>query len=507
MTAYFVFVSGLICCLLNIIPFVITMVEWMDCENLNQTHYFNVCYSVVLYQEHPKDIPNIVMKSMDETVDENSIIANSLEIYQNELKKFTIYTKIVLLITSLSSMTSYLFFFIAFTKLYFLPHLEETNFKPIKKPIIVIVKFILRIFDCLCSGRSNSENNENVQPLHPFDDSEFHKIDVQNEDNSTSTLLEPQQAFSYYFVLLINTVINVAMLIVFFFGQYKHPHDESNDLDLYGIKNSSQYYEAAAVSIYSYSLICTVFSCFIFSKLAYGIQNKYKSFDDYLRHVDIPDDDATLQEPDGLIYKYLRSRNDSQVDDKICMKRGYGTFPKHDIKLYYLQERDKHFTKVAKKTIKVFEVWFFFHWILYIISSFLSLSLFLETIVQYIQSSLPNKSISAEDTAGIDFHLIEMFFLGLFSASNCLFFLYPCIRAASVTDSRQQQIRRLNKEYSNYSYITPELKDQFANFLSSQNAGFDLHILCAKVPFGFSVAYISIFIALFSVLIKVATTI
>ena len=499
MTAYFVIVSGLICCLLNIIPFVITMVEWMDCEHMRYV-YFNVCYSVVLHQKNQTDIPHIIMKSLDETVNESSIVANSLKIHQNELKMFTIYTKLVLLVTSLSSMTSYFFFFIALTKLYFLPHLKRAN----AKPIIVFVKFILRIFDFLCSGKSNSENDENVLPLHPFDDTT--RIDVKNEDKSTSTWMESRQAFSYYLVLSINTVVNAAMLFAFFWGQYEYTdHLAPGNLeDFYNksiitLHNEQQYGEAAAVSIYAYSLICTVFSCFIFSKVAYGIQNKYNSFNVYLAHVNIPDNDPALQEPDGLIYQYL-SR-----DNKICMARGYDTIPKRDIKLYYLQERDKHFTKVAKKTIKVFEVWFFFHWILYIVSSFLSLSLFLETIVKYIQSSLPRESKDKE--AGIDFQYVEMIFLGLFSASNCLFFLYPCIRAASVTDSRQQQIRRLNREYSNYAYITPKLKDRFANFLSSQNAGFDLHILCAKVPFGFSVAYISIFIALFSVLLKVATSI
>ena len=135
------------------------------------------------------------------------------------------------------------------------------------------------------------------------------------------------------------------------------------------------------------------------------------------------------------IYDYLETNTDHTYKE---------TNELH-VKLYYLQERDKHFSRIAKKTIKVFERWFFFHWVLYIVSSFLSLSLFLETIIHYIQfdGSLPNQK---KVTTGIDFHPLEIIFRGLFSASNnCLFFLYPCVHAASITDSRNAQICHINQ--------------------------------------------------------------
>ena len=111
-------------------------------------------------------------------------------------------------------------------------------------------------------------------------------------------------------------------------------------------------------------------------------------------------------------------------------KHSYEEDSKLHVKLYYLQKRDRHFSKVAKKSLKVFEHWLFFHWILYIVASFLSLSLFLEAIIHYIDSSLPSQR---RVTTGIDFHPLKIIFLGLFSASNCLFFLlYPFIRAAKL---------------------------------------------------------------------------
>ena len=89
-----------------------------------------------------------------------------------------------------------------------------------------------------------------------------------------------------------------------------------------------------------------------------------------------------------------------------------------------------------------------------------------------------------------------------------LFFLYPCIRAAGVTESR-------NKAICDVSNIIDVSVDNnavhkqraFVNHLKEQNFGFRLNILCAHVKFDLNIAYISIFIGLLGVLIKVSTSI
>ena len=470
-----------------------TIAEWGLCHTSYQyNQYYNVCYSIML---HPKiydhdppgyyHIPQIVLRGVDQLSASHNEY-NNLTHANNYLRKFTIYSRIVLLVTSFSSMTSYLVFLIGMIRLYFWPHF----------------KIIAR-----SKHDNNGGDDSRIIPLHPFDD--------RDPNSKTSTKLTNQQALSFYGVLIVNILINFGMLLVFVFGQYlgitkneayKSFHHNTQTFNRSFTKSShvKMGFEIVTVITYSYSIFCTLMSCFIFSKLAYGIQNKYKRFiRTNLQLVNIAPE-KLQQSRNNRIVDYLQTHaNNKNKDNQIIIDY----FAAHNIsdtvaiQLYYLQAKDKRCTEVAKTTIKQFEIWFFFHWILYIVSSFLSLSLFFETLIYYINSSEP---IPEE---GIDFHILEMVFLGLFSASNCLFFLYPCIRAASVTNSRDVQINELNNIYAGFEYIKPELKDRFAEFLRSQPAGFELHILCARVPFGFSVAYISIFIALFSVLVKVATSV
>ena len=488
---YFFSVSFIVCWTLNIVPFVVTILDWAACP----TKYYDVCYSIILHPDpNTTDIPEIVLLGNTKSLGED---ASSLISAQNELKKFETYAKLVLLITAFSSAVSYLMFFIAFTQLYFLPHLQNSRPKKIVNALSCCIIY------CCCIKR-RVEKDTDIKPLHPFDDEDESEPPISDLDNNTSTQLTWSEVISYYGMLITNITINLAMLIVFVYGQYiENPHKIA--VNEGSLKNDSnlEVYEIAFVSVYTYSLLCTLLSCYIFSKIAYGIQRKYKSFEIYLRHVNEPQGSLVYEthitesgeiNERSQIYDYLETNTD----------RTYKETDELHVKLYYLQERDKHFSRIAKKTIKVFERWFFFHWVLYIVSSFLSLSLFLETIIHYIDSTLPNQKTV---TTGIHFHHLEIIFLGLFSASNCLFFLYPCVRAASITDSRNAQIRHINQNYTKYEHITPEFKDMFVSYLSSQNFGFDLHILCAKVPFGFSVAYISIFIALFGVLLKVVSSV
>ncbi len=486
MIFYFIVVSLGICCVLNIFPFVMTLAEWGLCHSHKYNSYNGVCYSIML---HPKkdhdndtdydyDIPKIVLRSIGST-SHNQF--NSLKNSSNDLRKFTIYSKTVLLVTSFSSMTSYLFFLVVFAILYFWPHFK------------------------IIFGRTNDNQNNIVEsiPLHPFDD---------DNNSKTSTKLTSKQAHSFYGFLMVNISINVIMMVIFFLGQYlgiimkqNYAYASFNSTSRKFEKSftteqsrSQLGFEIAAVIAYNYSLFCTLFSCYIFSKLAYGVQNKYKNFiDTHLAEVNKPPDQ--LKERNNPIVQYLQENHDDDILD--YYNDHIDTLA---IQLYYLQEKDKRCTEVAKKTINMFEMWFFFHWILYIVASFLSLSLFFESLIFYINSSQPDPPTVGDQR--VDFHPFEIAFLGFFSASNCLFFFYPCVRAASITNSRDVQVGKLNKLYAKYEYVTPELKDKFAEFIKSQNAGFELHILCARVPFGFSVAYISIFIALFSVLIKVATS-
>ena len=221
------------------------------------------------------------------------------------------------------------------------------------------------------------------------------------------------------------------------------------------ISSEYGYIQIPIIIIYFYSLLCTISSCFIFSKVMYGIQNKC---DDLFRS----DDKTTIRE---------------RIDE------------------------DKKFIDMAIETQRPFELWFFIHWVMYIITSFLSLSFLFDAINEKIQGSLPYNLLY--NPSGVNFSYYELIFIALFAASNSFFFLYPCIRAAGVTESRKILIGDINKCICN-------LKSEeraFVNYLKDQNFCFRLNILCAHVAFDLNIAYISIFIGLLGVLIKVGTSI
>ena len=259
---------------------------------------------------------------------------------------------------------------------------------------------------------NNEDTPRNEKPLQPFDDTPRRgQDDEQNayrqpltreQDNNTTTQLTWKEARSYTGILLANIMINFALFGVCLYGQYLH-HKKTLTNGPSSINNL----EKTVFSAYTYSLFCTLASCFLFSKLAYGIQAKYMGIADYLEHVNIPNNQ--LQER-GVIYQYLRR----------IYRRDFRTTSENYVKLYYLQERVKHINRVAKSTLKLFELWFLVHWVLYIVSSFCSLSLFLEAVAHSIKAHLPRSN-----DKGINFQHLELVFLALFSAPNCLLFLYP----------------------------------------------------------------------------------
>uniref|UniRef100_A0A1X7SE60 Uncharacterized protein n=1 Tax=Amphimedon queenslandica TaxID=400682 RepID=A0A1X7SE60_AMPQE len=166
-------------------------------------------------------------------------------------------------------------------------------------------------------------------------------------------------------------------------------------------------------------------------------------------------------------------------------------------------EEDKKFTEVAIETLRPFEMWFFIHWAMYIITSFLSLSFLFEAINEKIKASM------VKPDSGIGFQSLEFVLIALLAATNSFVFLYPCIRAAGVTESRKSLIREVNDsiDFENGNNPTNDAKRAFISYLKERNFGFRLNILCAHVKFNLNIAYISIFIGLLGVLIKVGSSI
>ena len=414
--------------------------------------------------------------------------------------------------SSASSSFSYIIFVIALWWLYVIPHCKKI--KPIDDVLSCLWSCLYVI--CHCKKREVDVEIKEIKTLHPFDDDTYnypgkaHSSSnrcqgnsyncpvcniTRNQDIDTTTQLAKQEVVWFIIFLLTNIIVNVALIVIFSIGQYRHePPDtiEGNQKKTTLFKNL----EIFSVSAYFYSLFCTLSSCFIFSKIMYGIQRKCSDLDKYLNHVN------NFNENKAAINIYLvNSFTNRRLQERIN-RLPNNSQQEEEKALLYLQQRDNDFVNVAGKTLKIFELWFFIHWILYIVSSFLSVSLLLDAIQLTIQATLPHPR------PGVHFHAFQMVFLTLFATSNCIFFLYPCLRAAAVTEARKKLIQRINRSCSvDYPNIPKNLKNEFIGFLNGQKFGFRLYILCVHMFFSLNIAYISIFISLLGVLIRLSSTI
>ena len=168
-------------------------------------------------------------------------------------------------------------------------------------------------------------------------------------------------------------------------------------------------------------------------------------------------------------------------------------------KLQLLIEADKTFLQCAKKTLCCFQFWFFIHWLFYIITSFLTIALSIEAILLDIRGTQHHIQ------PGVHFSDEEMCLLAILSFSNVLMFIYPCFQAASITRARKKYIRYLSKEYAKTDQ--KELVDSYVKYLQSRDFGFRLYVGCTHIPFNLNVAYTSILIGAFGIVLSVLTSV
>ena len=211
-----------------------------------------------------------------------------------------------------------------------------------------------------------------------------------DKQKDISTRLYLPESMYFIGLLVINIVLWAACFGVFWGYHFDKP--------LYYDTNLEQWVEKLGFFMYMYSLLCTIVSCFIFSKVAYSVNHR-------------------------------------------CLKLFKGfikpTPPNNTIILDWLIKQDDDFTKMAQKTIYWFEFWFTIHWAFYTVTSFLSIALVFDILVKYIQAELNKPSDSA-----IGFTHIELWLVGLFTLQHCFLFLYPCFKAAAVTVGRESSSRK-----------------------------------------------------------------
>ena len=135
-------------------------------------------------------------------------------------------------------------------------------------------------------------------------------------------------------------------------------------------------------------------------------------------------------------------------------------------------DKDDAFTNMATATLNWFEYWFYVHWVLYTITSFLSITLFLEILIMYLKSKDPKLPSSA-----VGYSYIELVVIDLFTISHCFMFLHPCFKAAAVTVCRDKLIKKINEKH----HLDDDRKQVLIQYLKNKKYGFRISFFCARL--------------------------
>ena len=260
------------------------------------------------------------------------------------------------------------------------------------------------------------------------------------------------QSYCFFFIFLLNLI-----LFVFYVGiplaisdvheliQYSLSHETNKTIENVGfvILFSSQY--------------GTIISCFIFSKVAYAVTIECN---------------RKMEDFQGIL-------NNERVN----------TPQQEEDALHRFQDEDKAFYKLSNWSTSPYRVWFTVHWFFYAVTAFLSIGFLVEIILH------KRNGCGSVCMWGIGY-------LFLFTLEHTILFLYPCFRAASIKAARNSLIKRVCNE--NIENMPTKLKAVFVQYMKERKCGFKLSIFCASIEFGFNIAYISIFLGLIGIVLKLS---
>ena len=365
-----------------------------------------------------------------------------------------------------------------------------------------------------CCIREN--DHDSTKPLDPFDDdienevfepSSIYKVymykknnDIsffERQDELTNTPLQGERLCHYIICFAIALILLIVTVSLFVVAQYA---DASKDV----LTETNFKWESVAVASEIYSLFRSLVSCFIFSKLMYGIQRKCEELEMFVYFIDdhyTKSNDKT-QEAYKFVENQFNANGSEYINTKIDEVKTKILEDKESLALKYLEERDKHFIKKAVATLNWLQLWFLFHWLLYIISTFMTMTVLIGAVTLHVKATVPHHE------QGVEIHPVEIKFLFVYSLVQCFFLFYPCLRAASVTRTRQRVIREISeKAKDEYSNIPPGVLNDFINSMKRRRFNFRLRILCAQMPFNMNIAYLSIAFGFVGVVLSLITSV
>ena len=308
--------------------------------------------------------------------------------------------------------------------------------------------------------------------LNPFNDSPIITNVHGYQQPSPSTLLTCEQAtyFSFFFCLNISLWISGVAIFFIIFRQklfYK------GSLKLRSL-------DTTGLLMQFLSQMCAIFSCFIFSKAAYGVSNRCIDVGDVI----LPE--ANTENPIGV--------NAQLFPDGPALP---------DTKRHFtlLKRIDQRYVRLVDATLGPYGRWFAVHWVLYTLTAFMSIAYVADAVVlELYGNDKPDQECHGVHQWKC---ILSLAYQLVFAVQHLILFLYPCFRAASVTAARDKMIIAVSKK--DWVHVPLDEMDSFIQYLKDQKCSFKITILCAKFSFGFNTAFVSIFIGMLGVLLKLSS--
>ncbi len=295
----------------------------------------------------------------------------------------------------------------------------------------------------------------NVLIIHPFKNDKYTDRQILiREPRFLSSLITPLQSFYFYFLFFLNILIFLAAVGLITYILVRHYSSTTSTFEVLDILGLFGHF---------FSQFSAILSCFIFSKVAYAVTNHCFDFGHCIFH---------------CVAEESNERN--------CLSK--------------LIETDQKYCMLLKNSLRPYGAWFAVHWLLYTVTSFMSIAYVADQIIIDLYGTEPGDK-NCHSYLDLDCRL-KLAYSIFFAFQHCILFIYPCFRAASVTRARSNMIKYVsNLDLPN---ITNQDKHAFLSYLKDQNASFKISILCAELPFGFSLAILSLFIGILGVVMKLS---
>ena len=274
-------------------------------------------------------------------------------------------------------------------------------------------------------------------------------------------LLRSSENCCFYFIFLLILILFAASVFVPFQMLAIQDHIKGslshNKKEIYKGQRDIDY--VGFVTLFS-SQYCAIISCFIFSKVAYAVTIECKAkMDDF-----------------------KRAWNNAIVN----------TPQEEETALQRLQDEDKNFYDLSTWSMRPYRFWFAVHWFFYALTAFLSIAFLAEIIVHKLYGGHEYNSVCGWAIG----------FVFILTIEHTVLFFYPCFHAASILAARNSLIKRVCIE--DIPNMPTKLKAVFVQYMKERKCGFQLSILCARIEFGFNIAYITIFLGLLGIVIKLS---